>query len=786
MSGLGTLTTGGTSGTGSQATGIRARFGRRAAERRGAWQSTLAVALCLGIALSGLSPLLQGITWWFAAMAMIVAVLAVAAVLRDRGAPEITVVAVSAITWGALVIVFYAADSLWFVVPTLDTLRDIAGDLADARFAIAEQETPAIAEGAITQLLVMSVGLIAIITDELASGLRTPVLAGAGPLALLVVTPVIYRDDPDLVLYLLTGASFLLVVWCSSRIGRIPRGGRGGRNPGLALGVGAAALAVMVAVPAVTPGLTADSFASGSGDSFASVYSAGVDPTIQLGRDLRRSDPVLSLTYSTDAGEGLYLKMVNLGDFSTDIWQPERPYEAERYRSGPFGTPQGLAAEVPITQQSTTVSIAGLRSDWLPLPYPTEEVDDLLGNWLLTPDTFTVTNLSGDTRGQNYQVVGLDIQPTAQQLADAGGIVPDGLESFTELPPGLDPVVAQTAAAVTAGAATNYDQAVALQEYFRSDQFSYSLNAPDATAYEGGNAQMIPAFLAEKSGYCVHFAGAMAVMARTLGIPSRIAVGYAPGQSADSTSEGGRALYEVYTDQLHSWPELYFEGVGWLPFEPTPGLDITPPDYSLPDYAQSDAGNPDAAADTPQVEATDPAEQPDAVQDTVPVPTAQQAVLSQVRSWGTFLAVLGALAAVVLAPLAFRRWRRRRRIRELASTDLPATLAWIELEDTLDDHRVDRSAGDTLVDLSERLVADHLLPAEPLERLRRGVEWEQYARPGSADTATRSGIADDLIQLVAAIEAEATGRDRTLARLLPVSLLRRRHRSAAPSGSLVP
>ena len=140
---------------------------------------------------------------------------------------------------------------------------------------------------------------------------------------------------------------------------------------------------------------------------------------------------------------------------------------------------------------------------------------------------------------------------------------------------------------------------------------------------------------------------------------------------------------------------------------------------------------------------------------------------------------------IVLAPLLVRRARRARRLRELASTGLPATLAWIELEDTLDDLRVQRSAGDTLVDLAGRLSGDHLVPEEPLMRLRRGVEWEQYARPGSADDETRSGLADDLRAVLAALEAEATGRDRTIARLLPVSLLRRR-RSAAPSGALVP
>ncbi|MGM3293757.1 transglutaminase-like domain-containing protein, partial [Escherichia coli] len=68
-----------------------------------------------------------------------------------------------------------------------------------------------------------------------------------------------------------------------------------------------------------------------------------------------------------------------------------------------------------------------------------------------------------------------------------------------------------------------------------------------------------------RTGYCEQFASAMAVMARSLGIPARVAMGFL------EPTEEGRGQWVYSTDDLHAWPELYFAGQGWVRFEPTPG-----------------------------------------------------------------------------------------------------------------------------------------------------------------------------------------------------------------------
>ena len=117
------------------------------------------------------------------------------------------------------------------------------------------------------------------------------------------------------------------------------------------------------------------------------------------------------------------------------------------------------------------------------------------------------------------------------------------------------PLVAQ----ITAGATTPYDQALALQNWFRSE-FEYNPNVP-----RGHGRRAIETFLNAREGYCEQFSGTFAVFARILGIPARVAVGFSWG---DQDSSG---LWHVRGKHAHAWPEVYFDGIGWIPFEPTPG-----------------------------------------------------------------------------------------------------------------------------------------------------------------------------------------------------------------------
>ena len=119
---------------------------------------------------------------------------------------------------------------------------------------------------------------------------------------------------------------------------------------------------------------------------------------------------------------------------------------------------------------------------------------------------------------------------------------------------------ANLARTLTASATNNYDRAAAIQSYLRNN-FQYTLDPPDIEPEDP-----VGSFLfRSKSGYCEYFAAAMAVMLRTLNVPSRLVNGFQTG----SYNRIGKD-FVVRARDAHSWVEVYFTGYGWIPFDPTP------------------------------------------------------------------------------------------------------------------------------------------------------------------------------------------------------------------------
>ena len=113
-------------------------------------------------------------------------------------------------------------------------------------------------------------------------------------------------------------------------------------------------------------------------------------------------------------------------------------------------------------------------------------------------------------------------------------------------------------------------RAAALAAWFHGNGFVYNEQVPgsfDGAAGSASPVQVVASFLDERAGYCVHYSAAFTLMARSLGLPTRIAVGYASTSTAASAGD----WVTVGGSQLHAWPEVWIDGVGWLAFEPTPG-----------------------------------------------------------------------------------------------------------------------------------------------------------------------------------------------------------------------
>ena len=142
-------------------------------------------------------------------------------------------------------------------------------------------------------------------------------------------------------------------------------------------------------------------------------------------------------------------------------------------------------------------------------------------------------------------------------------ILPDIVSSYLELP-AIDRRIPRLAEQITVSAANNYDKARAVEEFLRT-HFAYTLQLPRNVPHDP-----LANFLFERrQGHCEYFASSMAVMLRTLGIPSRVVNGFRTGEFNDLTSQ-----YVVRASNAHSWVEAYFPKYGWVAFDPTPGASI--------------------------------------------------------------------------------------------------------------------------------------------------------------------------------------------------------------------
>lgn len=227
----------------------------------------------------------------------------------------------------------------------------------------------------------------------------------------------------------------------------------------------------------------------------------------------------------------------------------------------------------PALQVRFTVLLQPVASDALFAP---AQLMELRGNF--SGDAGTYYNsarrgyLSVDSTGSIYNPArnfsqiryqGISLLPVARpSLARfAGTDYPEEIrETYLQLPKALDPRIPELARRAAAGADNPYDKSLAIENYLRTN-FAYSLNL---TGRPG--ADPLAHFLFEtKSGHCEYFASAMAMMLRTLGIPSREVNGFLPGEYNDIAGD-----YIVRASDAHSWVEAYFPGSGWIIFDPTP------------------------------------------------------------------------------------------------------------------------------------------------------------------------------------------------------------------------
>jgi len=710
--------------------GRAARRTRRRGARSGRADALLTVGVMIGI-IAALLPVTRVVSpgaWVWGTLGLSAAIMVTGFLLRRTRMSAIGISAIElALTIGVVTVVFLRDTALWGVLPVFASVDQAANLVVTASEDIFYSAAPMVPTPALSFMIVGAAGLFTIAVDHIALTARMPLLAGVALFTVSLIPALAVPSAVNLWSFGLLAAAILLLLRAETR-GREPRVGRASGASAVAAGIGALAL---IATLIITPSLPqpAPRVASGSG-------TAGIDASLSLGQDLRRPEQIEVLRMRSSAPLPPYLRVATLSEFTGAVWQPDRTWALPLDSGGVFGDVE-TAPGIEVADYLTTVEITDLSSSWLPVPFPAVGVDGLSGSWNAMPLNRTVVGENGATQGQSYVVETSVPEPTLDQIRGADANPNRVRDTASALPENLPEIIASTAEEITAGTTNDYDALIALQSWFRGSDFRYSLDAPVEQGFDGSGADAVAAFLDVKSGYCVHYASAFALMARTLDMPSRIVVGYLPGVNTSTVVEG-QTVRSVLSGQLHAWPEVYFDGIGWVAFEPTNSLGTATRFGSATDTAQNDAADPtptatSAPSATPQPTRSAPTDNLDTSDASAALPAQRNLVAF---GWG---AVAVGLLALLAAPGIVAELRRRRLLAAAAAGDSVA--AWTVVRDTAVDLGIRVAGSDTPRMLGERLVREHDADVDAMNLVVSAIERASYAPAGVSVAARAAGPA---------------------------------------------
>ncbi|MFV2110919.1 DUF3488 and DUF4129 domain-containing transglutaminase family protein [Micromonospora sp. LOL_025] len=779
------------------------------------------------LAAAPLSAIFERWTWLIQATIAVAVVAAVAALARLARVP----------LWGqalgmlagltlALTWLFPGGTELLGIVPTPSTFTHFGelldGSLEDMRsYGVKVPDTDPL-----LFVTVLGIGGVAVVVDVLAVGLRRPALAGLPMLAIYSVPVAVYVDSVPAVPFVVGAAGFLWLL-VTDNVDRVRRFGRrftgDGRDvdvweasplaaAGRRLAAVGVALAVVLplAVPGMTGGLLDTLGGSGNGNGNGRPGQGGtgrIDLFAALSGQLNQSEVADLVKVTTNEPSPFYLRF-GVADKLTSTG----------FREGnPTGRP---VADLPapsargVEQRTYRATVEVTKDLTMPLlPVYTEPVraEDLNGNWAYDPSLQVVFSHRDNSREKRYAFDYVRSTYTPTALRRSQPLPADhAVRRLHPAPPPV-PEVEELVSSLVRGKDTEYDKVRAIYDHFSADNgFTYSLSTKGGTS-----GREIVDFLDNKVGFCQQYAAAMTWLVRAAGVPARVAFGFANG------SNSGDGTYTLTNRNLHAWTEVYFNEVGWVPFDPTPAYGVQgstrsawAPDIDAPEE-QTPTSGPSSAPDgvDPSAGPTGPEGPEEDIDSGLAINGAAPTDQGPVWPWYAAAAVLALLALLALPALRRTALRRKRSgpakpaataVRPEGAGDAPADgrrmvvvadaeraradahAAWDELLDTLVDYRVRVDRTETPRATADRLSREALTAdagaTTAVRLLGRAEERARYAR----DPLTGEQLLPALRAVRAALAAQTNRRTRLVAAVLPPSvLLRWRTGTAEASSRLV-
>jgi transglutaminase-like putative cysteine protease len=567
-------------------------------------------------------------------------------------------------------------------IPTRATLSSLGHALDQAPHTLRSAVGPVAPVGSALVLSFIGVFVAAALTAWIATSLDAPIGAFAPSIALFIVVGAMGGGAWVLptALYAFAALGYLLALAQHDLVARRtwfhaarPRGSRIAAGGAL---VGALAIVVSLAVGPSVPGAGGSpllDYKGGFGSSDNSLLSAPppilhIQDKLTLGKERE--------LFTVRADRAAYWRVIALDWFTNDnAWGVNK---ATEHSASTLTRPDDLPPSVALHQQFT---INEIDPHWLPAAYRPVEIN--LNAARVVPDSLTLLVDSTQPIGNVVYDVQSEIPIPSQEVLARAPSDPEEMREDLELPSDFPASVTNLAEKITNGEESTYGKALALTRFFRDPHnFTYSL---DTNLDDSTNA-IVQFLFQERRGFCEQFAATFAAMARSIGVPARVAVGYQPG------TFGSDNLFHVTNRNAHAWPEVWIAGAGWIPFEPTPAF--SEPTLGLGTGGPKPAQTPSTTTSTttgltPTSGATFP---------TVPqtLPGGSVNVLPPIKKAGhrsalgtavvvglVVLAVAAFVALVLLGIAVFSLWRRtyrRRNDRDLRQRVLGA---WAEALDVL-------------------------------------------------------------------------------------------------------
>jgi hypothetical protein len=626
---------------------------------------------------------------------------------------------------------FVFPATTWFGIPTDDTVRAFLNAMGRSTERVATEVAPAPAFDALLAPAMLAVWAAATSAHALAVRSRSAVLPLLPCAALLAFAGVVADDGSRPAYVALFLAAALGVIYGSSllrlhswgpTVGATSRWGRAGGLGRWARRLGGAAVVVALTLPGLLPGYASP--------SIIKVDRAGarvaVNPFVDIRPNLRQNPP--AHLFTVRAERGAYWRMLALDRFDGRVWSSS---DLQGRRALPVPEQSilgGPPPPEPTLQLIQEFDVEELSVPWLPAAYRPTAAAAGPARWDGTSGTLYV---DGETdRGFRYQVTSRMPLASPFQLDQIDPAFAGLPPTYTALPESIPGRIHEIARELSADADTPFRKLLAIQEHLRT--FEYDEEAP------AGHGIDDMLFFLERSrrGYCEQFAGTMAVLARSLGFPARVAIGFLPGDRNRDRS------FRVSSDDLHAWTEISFGRYGWLAFEPTPTRDnpvagylTAPPSVQRPDANLGAAGQ-GAAAQSPrgsrgasQLDAQDLRRGggyrgPGSPSRPIETPSPARRLLPWV--------IVAAVALLLLIPPA-KLVARLRALRSRGSRKASVVAAYEVLLWAADDVGLGRRRGETPWEYRSRLRSEVAFSDGDLERLTDLAGRALYAEDGVGD-----------------------------------------------------